>query len=162
MNAFVDGYERGYCAGLRLATAIPGERNPAQATDAAFDERHEVVSRPAYQHGFVDGLRDGVEVLASVSSTAERLRWAAEITRRPGAWVRPAYGPDAVHSAVAEDGAGDSVKESGMPPFNALRDELHAYRSLLCRSSTYSDLRAPVERLQVLINQLETHWRGDQ
>lgn len=65
LNSFLAMYEKGYAAGLRRATAMSGEQNTFQeAVDYSSDELIEVVSRPAYQEGFADGFRDGLQVLA--------------------------------------------------------------------------------------------------
>src|SRR5262245_1708635 len=81
MKVFLDGYEQGYSAGLRLATTLPGERNDKHAPEVLLEDRDSIASRPAYQHGFVDGLRDGVEVLASVSNAGRGWRRNPETMR---------------------------------------------------------------------------------
>lgn len=71
LKSFLVTYEQGYSAGLQRATALPGERNTFQAANSSPDELTEAVSRPAYQEGFMDGFRDGLQVLASLPS----VRW---------------------------------------------------------------------------------------
>jgi hypothetical protein len=71
MKAFLDSYEQGYFAGLRLATSLPGERAARQGTDTTLDGQSDIASRPAYRHGFADGIRDGVEAMAHRRSMFE-------------------------------------------------------------------------------------------
>jgi hypothetical protein len=74
LRAFVDGYEQGYATGLRLATAMPDEPSPVSEAEGSLEELTAVMCRPAYQQGFMDGLRDGSAVLASALSAADRWR----------------------------------------------------------------------------------------
>ena len=65
LTPFLAVYEEGYATGLRRVTTMPSECNAfPEAADSSPDELIEVVSQSAYQEGFVDGFRDGLQALA--------------------------------------------------------------------------------------------------
>ena len=117
-----------------------------------------MTSRPAYQHGFIDGLRDGVEVLASMSNAGRGWRRSPE-TMRGDEWRAPPL-PYASEGNKAGGSAEGSPENDGAYPVDTLRDELRAYHRLLRQGSTHSELRAPIEQLRALIRNLGRRWCG--
>jgi hypothetical protein len=150
MKTFLDGYEQGYSAGLRLATTLPGERHGKREPEVNLEDRGNITSRPAYQHGFVDGLRDGVEVLVSVSNARGGREWRAPSS--------PYANEDYEAGSIAEG----SPEGNSAHPVDTLRDELQEYHRLLRYGSNHIELRAPVERLRALIRHLGMKWCGNQ
>jgi len=59
---FLLAYERGYCNGLREAQARFWPDTPLGGL-AGIDEGIELESRPAYQEGFTEGLKDGADLM---------------------------------------------------------------------------------------------------
>ena len=182
MKSFLDGYEQGYSAGLRLATTLPGERNDKHDPEVRLEDRDNIASRPAYQHGFFDGLRDGVAVLASVSNAGRGWRRAPGTMRvevlasmsnagqdwrrspdtvRGSEWHAPSL-PCANEGYKAGVSAEDSPEDDDAPPADTLRDELRAYHRLLRYGSTHKELRTTIEQLRALIQHLERKWCGYQ
>lgn len=63
LKSFLIAYEQGYAAGLRQATILPDECSAFSETDFLAGELTELLSRPAYKEGFLDGFKDGAGVL---------------------------------------------------------------------------------------------------
>ena len=71
LNAFLAVYEKGYAAGLRRATAMPGERN-------AFQEAV-VLQTPTLGQSTHDKQHDALELLAAQQEALITL-WLAQVS----------------------------------------------------------------------------------